>query len=358
MTDTTNSRLSMVYNGNTTIIEAGFTMTSRYLNPLLARMVDEKIITPSAQTLVQIIFSYKHTEDNPFPSREELGRTLNKSVKAIGNALKAVTDSGILAIKKVGRKNTYDFTPLFNLLEKYIIEYVEKKNYKVKIADLMKVKVVRKKKSTTDFDEVKKKASEKELVPTEVEEEVEEKQKPEVVLPEEINAVIQAYGIDEVGKETIVQAYSAYGEKLDVKVFIDKIIASAMKKEFNNYFMTCITNAFKNDEQPQEAPVQQKQKEGYAPNGKKIVRKEVKPEWLDEEKKKEKKKPAGFDEEIASATTVEQLAYIEEHIYGILNLAPDNKSALHLKELILNKKSDILGYKVTELTGKDGAVNE
>lgn len=354
-----NERLAKVYNGNIKIMEAGFTMLSNYINPLLARMVDEKILTPSAQTIIPVILSYKHTENNPFPSREELGRLLDKSVKAIGNALKAVTDSGILAIKKVGRKNTYDFTPLFDLLEKFIIEMVDKKNYKVKIADLMKVKVVKKKKSTTDFDEVKKKASEKELVPAEGEEvpveSVEEEKEPEVVLPEEIKKVILAYGIDEAGQEAIGQAYSAYGEHLDVKVFIDKIVASAMKKDFVNYFMKCITNAYKNDEQPQETPVQ-KQKEGFAPNGRKIVRKEVVPMWLGdkEEQKEAKKENLSYEELIEQAETLEDLKEVEEGIKLMFALSPDSKHGNVLKPLYLTKKSDILGYKAEDIFVKDG----
>src|SRR5690606_27041655 len=112
-----NKQLKAVYNGNETIINAGFTMQSNYVLPVLARMVKEKILLQSGMDVVQAILSFKHTEDNPFPSRETLALYLGKGIDYVKKALKSIKEAGILPTKKAGRKNTYDFKPFFALLE-------------------------------------------------------------------------------------------------------------------------------------------------------------------------------------------------------------------------------------------------
>src|SRR5699024_664821 len=147
MTNSNNKRLQMVYNNNQVIMDAGYTMQSNYILPVLSRMVDEKIINISAQTVVQTILTYKHTEDNPFPSRDEIALRLGKSISYVKKALSSIYNAGILIAEKKekdARGNTYNFAPFFALVEKFIIEFKEKKNIAVKIKDLIDTHIVNK----------------------------------------------------------------------------------------------------------------------------------------------------------------------------------------------------------------------
>jgi hypothetical protein len=355
------SRLNLVYNNSEVIINAGFTMQSNYIVPMLSRMIDEGIINYSAQTLVQTILSYKHTEENPFPSRDELARVLGKSVSYVKKGLKSITEAGILAIEKAGRKNTYSFKPFFALLEKFIIEYKQNKNYDVKIADLMNVKV--QKKEAGSFEWSEEYAGEKEIVPAEETESPVEEVVEEVVpvLPEEISKVTEVYGVDAEGIEAIEKAYTAYSGKLKDAVFIEKIIASVGKKGFVNYFNRCITTAYTNNEQPKQAPVQ---KGGYAPHHdmtRKPIRKEILPEWMDENydaeearKKNEKQKREELVERIAQ---LEKLASSDlmKNNKSVHEQLAKTKDELRFMDLPFEEKKKEMEAKLKELhSDKEG----
>jgi hypothetical protein len=277
------TQLQKVYNNNERIINAGFMMQSNYILPVLSRMKGEGLINDAGATVVQAILSFKHTEENPFPTRETIAMYLGKGIDYVKKALKSIKKSGVLAIEKSGRKSTYNFKPFFALIEKFIVEFKEKKNFAVKITDLLKAKV--QPKEEKDFSWSEEYNSEKEVVAAEPTEEVQEEVE-EVVpsLPEGIAKVAEVYNVDTKGMEAIEKAYNAYSDKLHDNIFIEKITASVGKNGFANYFTKCITNAFINNEQPEQAAAPKSSNKGY---NRKVVREEQVPEWLNNESKKE-----------------------------------------------------------------------
>lgn len=296
MGQTTNNRLNMVYNGNETIMNAGFTMKSNFALPLLSRMVDEGLINHSASTVVQTILQYKHTEDNPFPSRDEIARLLGKSVSYVKKALNSIKDAGVLAIEKAGRNNTYSFKPFFSLLEKFIVEYKDNKNYKVKISELLNVSV--QKKEEQDFSWSENYTGEKEVIKDEEVSEfsVEEKE-DDIQLPEEIMNTALHNEVNDTGMKAIEKAYNTYSGKIDDIIFMEKISYASYKDNFINYFNTCIANAYINKEQPKQKSSKQK---GYPNNNIKQTNKEVIPEWFEDKDKSKKYK--SNPEKIAEST--------------------------------------------------------
>jgi biotin operon repressor len=345
-----NLQLEKVYNGNETIINAGFTMQSNYIVPLLSRMVDEGLLNQAGYTLVQTILSYKHTEENPFPSREELARLLGKSVEYVKKGLKSIKEAGILAIVKMGRRNTYDFKPFFALLEKFIIELKEKNNYTVKVSELLNVKV--EKKEEKDFSWTEQyKNNKNEIVPVEpVQEEV------GATLPEELKKVLNVYEVDVEGVKAVEKAYNEYKGKLDIAIFAEKIVASVGKKDFVKYFNKCITNAYTSGEKPKQVHTQNE----YAPNGRRIIRKEVTPDWLKdywkenfgegkETSSEEVKNDYKTIEEVIANSTMEELYEQKEQYENLL------KSELLGKNLALHRNLKLVEEKIKnpELTAEE-----
>ncbi|CDQ21695.1 hypothetical protein [Halobacillus karajensis] len=246
------NNIQKVYNGKNTIIDAGFTMKSNYILPMLTRMVDEKIITRASKDVIQIILQYKHTEKAPFPSYDQIAEMLNKSNVWVKKAVQAIKKAGVLFVTNPKKVNTYDFSPLFELLEKFIVEFVHNENKSVKVLDLMKKKFVQPKKEN-DFswtEEYKEDQQDQEDVQ-------EEKPEPEVVLPTKIRKLIEVNGVSEEGIEAIKKSYASYSGELDDKIFMDKISVSSSKKNFVAYYKKCIDSAYVNGEQPTEEPEQQ-----------------------------------------------------------------------------------------------------
>jgi DNA-binding MarR family transcriptional regulator len=345
-----NKKLNLIYNNNSVIVSAGFTMKSNYIVPLLSRMVDEGLINKSAETVVQFILQYKHGAENPFPSRDEIARVLGKSVSYVKKALKSIKDAGILFIEKVGRKNTYNFKPFFALLEKFIVEIKEKHNYDVKISELLNVKVD--KKEDQDFSWTENYDSEKETASEETAEEKEEgkteDQSEKVIptiekLPESIQKVIKLYNIDEKGIVAICEAYNTYGKELPEKVYIDKILCSVGKNSFENYFKACIVNASSNNEQSKQINQSKQQpytnhKYNYKPKQQKIIRKEPVPNWMQDQKKSESIDEAFL--KMSKNELLEQKSLLEYMLNGKTNLSknPELKEKLDIINSLLEEE--------------------
>lgn len=345
------NRLHLIYNGNEKIMNAGFTMQSRYILPVLARMVEEGIIIQSAKDVIQAIFSYKHTEANPYPSRKEIACYLGKSESYVKKALKSIKDAGILIFEKVGRKSTYNFKPFFSLLEKFIIEFKDKKNVKVKIADLLNIKVVKKSKSSDKLQKIHEKYKVEKTI--EKIETVQEEQQPveeKVVLPEPIKRAIKVYSVDASGIEAIEKSYAMYKDELDVRIFVDKIIASTDKSKFAEYYTKCINNAYINGEVPSES------KKG----NKKPIRDEKLPEWFNEEETKEEVVPEVVENNVIQLNeadkieTPEQLVSFIERYYNLLYKSVVKHKKIEDACAIIEEKKKLFGM----VDEKDGALNE
>jgi hypothetical protein len=340
MSEVTYSKLQLVYNNNETIISNGFTMTSNFITPLLHRMKNEKILNSIGFSLVQIILSHKHTSENPFPSVRVMSELLAVTEKNIKDGIKAIKEAGILAISKVGRKNTYDFTPFFELLEKFIVEY-KSGNKSVNVSDLMKKKVVRKK-SETDFSTVKKG---EETVIIDTNEETIEEVAEEVVhttLTDKIEKVLKANKVSEQDSQAVAELYEAYGEDLGETLFIEKIMVAGSKDNFLKFFKVCINNAFKNGEKPQEAPVTaSKTKSGT----KAPIRTEKLPTWFDGEENKVKETTEtvpDIETAMFQATTLEELLAMESECLAIPDLVDSYNSK---KSIFIDREAKKEGAK-------------
>lgn len=340
----TNTKLKEVYNDSEIIAGSGFTMKSNYILPLVSRMIDEGIINNSAGTVVQMVLQYKHDKENPFPSREELARVLGKSVSYVKKALKSIKDAGILAIEKSGRSNTYSFKPFFALLEKFIVEMKQNKNFDVLISDLLNIKIQKKEeKEEHDFSWSENYSSEKEIVAEEKEEVKDDSEKPEeteeIVLPEKLNTLLKANSVGKEGIEEVKNMYNAYKDRVHEDVFADKIIASVGKNNFSIYFNKCLNNAYRNSEQPKQVQT----KSNYQKQGKE----EVQPDWFEKDysvkntdEPKQKPKQLTEEEKIACASIVE-LDEIEQHYDIMLGAMPNSINALEKKELIAKKREEL-----------------
>jgi DNA-binding transcriptional ArsR family regulator len=334
MSEVNNKQLMKVYNGNEVIAGAGFTMQSNYIVPLLTRMKNEGLISASGSTLIQTILSYKHTEENPYPSIELLMQVLDYSKSTVKKGLASIKDTGLVPVVKQGRKNTYDFTPFFELLTKFIEEF-KKKNFVVKVADLIKKKVVRKK-SETDFSKLKKG---EETVIIDTNEATEEEVIEEAVvpaLPEKIEKVLLANKVSEQDQEAVAELYAIYSGDLDDRLFIQKIVTSAQKKNFIKFFSTCITNAYANNEQPQEAPVQSPYK---SKGTSKPTRTEMLPNWFDGETGEVVEQveiKTSTEELMFQANTLEELLAIESECLA----DPELVETFTMKKNLLSDRQD------------------
>ena len=318
-----NVQLNAVYNGNQTIIEAGFGMVSNYIVPMLNRMRLEKILTTSACAVVQTILSHKHTAKNPFPARETIAEMLGIDIETVSKALKSIRKAGILNILKVidektgleKKNNMYDFKPFFAVLEKFIIEFKYNKNKDVKIADLMSIQV-EKKECKRDFSAIKPAPS---VAVQDAPQAVEEV--PVVVLPEVISNTLNTLQINAEGIQAVQTAYTKLGAEVSAEMFVEKIVASKAKKNFTSYFTICIQNAYNN-------------KEVVAPKssgGRKVTREETKPEWFDkaQDAKRNPTKELTIEE-----MTFEQLLAKEEFVNDSLVKLPFAESLKEDKKLI------------------------
>lgn len=318
---TENIKLNAVYNGNQTIIESGFTMLSKYFVPFTYRLVKEKVIKNMSQSLILTIFSYKHTENNPYPSNEELARMLDVNVKSISPALTNLAASGIINIKKSKRKNVYDFSPLFSSLEKFIIEYKSGNtsvSVKQIIKDVLNKVVPGKQKEESNFKWTKEYEGKKEVATKEVE--------PKVVLPKSIQKAIDEHKINVFGIAAIEDAYSTYGTSLHESIYVKKIEASIGKDNFSKYFAACIETAYTNNEQPvkQQAPK------------KKTGKKEIVPGWtgkydLSKEERDSQCKKIKTD-------TLEDVNKEIERFTYMNNLTPGNSYLTNMLESLYAKK--------------------
>lgn len=349
LTEIKNKTLHAVYNGNETITSYGFTMTSPYINHLLSRMRKEGLLTVLACEVVRDIFSHKFTEKNPYPTQETLARNFDVDAKSIRNAVASIKKAGIILITKVinpktgkeSRNNQYDFTPFFELLEKFIIEVKEKGNFKVKIAELMNI-VVEKKESKTDFSELPKVESkvtkvEEENAPSKsVQEDVQDVlEEEEVKLPSILLNTCKVLKLDDKGMKAVKDAYTIYGETVSETIFVQKLHSAHGKKNFESYYLKCVTNAHANNEQPASSPApQNSNRTNQYKNA--SGREDIVPEWFGK-----KEEPKVDIEDRIAMMEMEELLKCEAKYDGVLELIPNSESALRIKALIMKRKAEL-----------------
>lgn len=348
MTEIKNKQLHAVYNGNETIINSGFTMMSNYVVPVLNRLKVEGIITESALVVMQSIFSFKHTEANPYPTFSKIAKHLGYKEVTVKSAVASIKKAGILGVSKMVdkvtgrtlRNNEYDFTPFFNLVEKFIVEFVQNNNADVKISDLLGVIIKKKKKSTKDFSSIEKVETEvTKTTPSETLQDAPQaiEEEPQPTLPDSILNAISACKIDAEGISAIETAYAM--KMLDDSVIISKIFASKESKKFASYFNVCIRKAIENKEKPEDTPAPNNAGQPYY---KKSTREDIEPEWWEESQKKKEERPPEPKVIEIHEMTMEQLLEKEEDVDKRLNIIPDHVQSLADKELIEARKLELM----------------
>ncbi len=314
-----NKQLEKVYNGNQTIMNAGFTMVSNYIVPVLARMKAEKLITISAQNVMQTLLQFKHSEEAPYPSQKTIGELLGFSEEYAKKAVGVLRKAGILGTTLINKVNHYDLTPFFDLVEKFIFEFKHNGKRDIKIAELLEKDVdVQGKKH--DFSWAK---------------EYNKEEVAEVVLPESINNVVKLYNVDSEGIDAIEKAYAIYSEKVSDKLFCEKIIASSDKKNFKSFFNKCISNAYMNNEQPKE------QAKPQTPS------KEVVPEWFDDRNKPVERKTNA--ETYAEMNQDELLKTKHDLDFIVNNEAMKNNKSIQLDYKMVTARLNNMNLSASEL---------
>lgn len=341
------SRLGLVYNNNKEIMEAGFTMQSKYLLPLLSRLVDAKLISNFACNVIQTILTYKHTEEMPFPSYGEIARMLNKSEIYVKQAMALIKKSRILGVLKAGRKNVYDFNPLFSLLSKFIVEFKDNNNHSVSVVDLLASEPV-----VAPVEAVE---PTPEPTPAPEEVPVEEPVVAEPVkkqLPDKIFNLLVSNNLTKDDIITVESKYSAYSSDLDDKIFIQKIMASVLKKDFVGYFSKCIDNAYVSGEKPkEEQPMKQQYKPAYKAKPGYV---EQKPSWFGE---KEESTKANDLTIMVTATDLSVLSKLKTRFEELLVASPDDISAITSLE-VLAMRYEELGFEFVPMTIEEAVVEE
>ena len=288
-----NKKILEVYNNSEVIAGSGYTMKNNYIVPLVERMIAEKIIKRKAGTVLQIILQYKHGKDNPFPSQSEVAKLLGRSISYVKQAVSSIASAGLLKISKIGRSNSYNFQPFFDLLERFILEYKYNGNVGIKISELLNASV--EKTEIQDFTWTNEYKGEKESVKNvskkvnnPVTEEVEESN---VILPESILNVCKLHKIDSKGMDAIESSYDIFGEELHDDIFIEKINVSAGKENFVHYYNSCIINASKNKEKPNQVATKPIQKKANRDSNEPVL------DWFEDNKKQWEEKDKANREE-------------------------------------------------------------
>jgi hypothetical protein len=242
---------------------------------LLKRLDDEGVISLDRSMVLMDVLTFKHDEKNPFPSHEALQEGFKVGSTAIKNAIKDIVTSG-LVIREKGlygldkRKNTYNVQPFLDLLGCFV-ESV-RSGVDVCIKKLVKDVLGGRKAVRTEGKK--------------------EEKKEEPKLSENIMNAIG--NVSDSRKKVYIKYITKHINRLDEETIIHTInkiekFFEEGKGSFEGYVSHVFKGANNGDKAVDEAKTLEKEKKRNTGNSRKPVRVEMVPEWLDENKKEEKK---------------------------------------------------------------------
>lgn len=230
------------------------------------KMADARLVSYDKLMVAWDILTYKHDEKNPFPSHETLAEAFGVGKRAITGTISEIVKTGLFINEKGKygtdkRKNTYNVSPLLNLLACFVERVREgvdvdiKELFKAVVGGNMKARKVSKQ---------------------------EEQPKEEVTMSE---AIVEALnGLNETRKQALEVIVKKHIERLDEETIIFYINRVNEKctndATFYKFATTCFNNANNGDKAKQEAEAKKEAPKKQYESKKKAVRTEYVPSWL------------------------------------------------------------------------------
>jgi DNA-binding transcriptional regulator YhcF (GntR family) len=119
------------------VAERGFTQIPNYLLQINLFVIDEKKLSPVEMVvLLQLVASWWKKEDMPFLAMRTIADRTGVSERQVQRAIKSLEDKGYFekkkkAIKGIISSNSYDLTPLINILQTIDEHFINKNPRKI-----------------------------------------------------------------------------------------------------------------------------------------------------------------------------------------------------------------------------------
>lgn len=209
---------------------------------------DAKIISLDRLMVAWDILTYKHDEKNPFPSHETLAEKFKIGVRAMTGAVSEIVKVGLFINEKGKygtdkRKNTYNVSPLLNLLGCFVERVRE--GIDVDIKELFNEVIhgtTKARKVSTKVEEPKKEEPKK------------EEPKKEVGLSEAINNALAT--ISESRRQALTNIIPKHVDRLDdetIIYYINRVDEKCTdESKFYSFASTCFKNASNGDKKKEE----------------------------------------------------------------------------------------------------------
>lgn len=242
----------------------GYTQLTNYSNLFMYRVAKAGIVSLERMTLAMDMLTFKHGEECPFTTQDTFAKRFGCSVKVIKEGVSDLKNSGFINIRKKGRNNLYDLSPLL----KCLASFVEHFHNGIDICIKKLVKDV--------------------LSGVYVPQMVKEEEKPvEPVFDEVITGALDKLTDDE--KQIAIPLIQEHGNKMSSDSVEFYIEASAGKEHFKAYFGKCMKTGSDEGVKERKAQIEAAKNKGGHGKGKGQTPKKVDPpsEWLKKHKKEQ-----------------------------------------------------------------------
>jgi hypothetical protein len=291
-------KLELIYeNIDVLVAKKNFIVLPNEVFRFTKKMADARIISYDRLMVAWDTLTYKHDEKNPFPSHETLAKAFGIGKRAITGAISEIVDAGLFINEKGKygtdkRKNTYNVSPLLNLLACFVervregVDVCIKELYNDVVRGGMKARKV----SATE----------------------EQPKKEEVTMSE---AIIEALnGVEESRRKALEGIVKKNVERLDEETIVHTIAKieanyDSTKGSYVGLATIYFKNANNGDKRRDEAKKQEQPKKQYE-GKKKASRSEMLPSWMSGVKSEEELR---YDE-VTSKTHAQLLNMYDEEM--------------------------------------------
>lgn len=260
-------KLELIYeNIDVLVAKKNFIVLPNEVFRFTKKMADARIVSYDRLMVAWDTLTYKHDEKNPFPSHETLAKAFGIGKRAITGAISEIVEAGLFINEKGKygtdkRKNTYNVSPLLNLLACFVervregVDVCIKELYNDVVRGGMKARKV----SATQ-----------------------EAPKEEVTMSEAIMEALN--GLNETRKQALEVIVKKHIERLDEETIIFYINRVNEKctndATFYKFATTCFNNANNGDKAKQEAEAKKEAPKKQYEGKKKASRTEYVPSWM------------------------------------------------------------------------------
>jgi predicted transcriptional regulator len=265
-----------IYNGYEALTNKDFIRVTNYIFPFLKRLNDENIISLDRSMILSSILTFKTSKENPSVSISYLSKLFDVSEKAIKNAIRDLKESLLVRVIKKGRKNYYDLTPFLNALALFVEAF--KAGEDINIRQLVKAAVTGEKeakKAEKVHTETQPK-QQKTQPSNDIKETLDDVQIDEYLKDMVRNMSIIKTDSERVKVARVIESYNGVLHEATIITYLNRLEKEIKPTLPANYLRTCLDNEVRKVYNKEKS-----KNERVAPNGVKIVRWELLPDWFD-----------------------------------------------------------------------------